>query len=97
MDDERPTVSTASPAGEPTRRYDLPRLGLLVGLLVVSLPFLMMSVMMMGMGWMGPPMQAQMGGPFPGFFPLVGFVGFLVVVGVLYGTFRLSGAARARV
>ncbi len=97
MDDERPAVSTASPAGEPPRRYDLPRLGLLVGLLVVSLPFLMMSVMMMGMGLMGPPMRAPMGGPFPGFFPLVGFVGFLVVVGVLYGTVRLSGATRARV
>lgn len=90
MSNEPQNVQTANPSRRAAGPQSPVRFALVIGLLVVSLPFLMMSFMMMGMGLMGPPMQGGMTGPFPGFFPIVGFLALVIVVGVLYGVYRIS-------
>lgn len=98
MSSERPDVSTVNSSDERTETLPVPRWVVVVGLLVVSLPLLMMSFMMlvmgwMGwMGWMGPPMHGMMAGSDPGVFRVVGFVPLLLVLGVTYGGYRLSVA-----
>lgn len=90
MSNEPQDVQTANPAGRSDGVYSPIRIALVFGLLVVSLPFLMMSVMMMGMGSMDPPMQTGMTGQIQVIFPILGLLAFLVLVGVLDRAYRLS-------
>lgn len=92
MSSERPDVSTVNSSDERTETLPVPRWVVVVGLLVVSLPLLMMSFMMLIMGWMGPPTHGMMAGSDPGVFRVVGFVPLLLVLGVTYGGYRLSMA-----
>lgn len=89
MSNETQYVRTTNPPRRANGKHSPFRFALVFGLLVVSLPFLMMSFVMMGMGLMNPPMQGGMVGPATGFFPLVGFLAFVIVVGVLSGVYRL--------
>lgn len=96
MSNEPQNVQTANSPRRAVGSYSPARFALIFGLIVVSLPFLMMSIMMVGMGWMGSPMHGGMAGPITGFFPIVGFLTFVVFVGVLYGVYRVSAIAAAQ-
>lgn len=59
-------------------------------LIVVAIPFVMMSLMMLGMGLFGPAMHGSMGGLGPDGVWVLGFVPFLVVVLAIYGVYKLA-------
>lgn len=90
MSNEPQDVQTANPSRRSDRAYSPVRIALVFGLLFVSLPFLMMTVMMMGMGSMGTSMQSGMTGQVQVIFPIVGLLAFLGLVGVLDRAYRLS-------
>lgn len=89
MNSEQPDVSTVDSSDERATALPIPRWVVVVVLLVVSLPLLMMSFVMLVMGWMGPPMYGWMAGSGPGVFRVVGLVPLLLVLGVTYGGYRL--------
>lgn len=91
MSTETDAPTTESP-DESARTVSVPRWAVVGGLVVVSLPLLMMASMMLAMGWLGPPMHEGMAGPDPGFLRVAGFVPLLVVLGVTYGGYRLVTA-----
>lgn len=91
MSNELSDVPAANPPSDPSRTHPILRVGVLVGIFIVSLPFLMM----MGMGLMGQPMQSGMAGPVQGILPVVGFLLFIVLIGVLYGAFRVTATEKS--
>lgn len=90
---ERPNVQTGASSSEPTTVLSVPPWLIAAVLLVVAVPFLMMAVMMFGMGVTGSGMYGAMGGPGPGVFWWAEFVPLLVAIGVMYGAYRLAGRA----
>lgn len=90
MSNEPHDVQTANPSRRAAGSDSPLRFVLVFGLLIVSLPFLMMLLMMMGMGWVGPPMHGGMAGQAPRILPVLGFLAFVFLVGVLYAAYRLS-------
>lgn len=96
MNTESSEEQTAPTLRTTTESRSLLGVALFVGLLVVSLPFLMMSTMMVGMAWMDPAMHGGMDVPAAGVFPVVGLLGFVVLGGVFYGVFRLLSVPDVR-
>lgn len=89
MSSEQPGVPAVDSSDDPATGVRIPRWVVVAVLLVVSVPLLMMASMMLMMGWFGLPMHGGMAGADPGIFRIVGFVPLLLVVGGLYGGYRL--------
>lgn len=92
------TMSRDHPDGrttpaEPSRQtLTIPRWAGIAAALVLLLPVLFMSTMMLVVGWFGPPLPGGMAPFDPGLFRLVGSIPVLLVLGVLYGVYRLAAA-----
>lgn len=95
MTTKPPDAQTTTPSRRITESTSYGSYALLLGVLVVSLPFLMMLIMMLVMGWMRPMMPGGIAMPV-GFFAIVGFVGFIVLGGVWYGAYRLVSTDEVR-
>lgn len=81
---ERTSVQTGASTNDTTTELGVPRWLLVALLLVLSLPFLMMAVMMLGMGLFGPPMHGAMGGDGHMTAWWLGVVPLLLVLATLY-------------
>lgn len=89
MSGNHPERTTVNSTGKQTSGLSIPRWVAVVGVLIVSLPFLMMSSMMLMMGWIDPAMGREMAGAPASFFRIAGFVPLLLVLAVLYSVSRL--------
>ena len=89
MNSEHPERQTDTSTSNAPQALVIPRWAIITVLLILSLPLLMMSSMMLTMGWMGPPMQGGMTGVDPDLFRVVGFIPLLLGIGILYGVYRL--------
>lgn len=92
MNSEHPDTQAANPADKPVHTLSIPRWAAIAAALVVLLPVLAMSSMMLMMGWFGPPMHGGMAASDLGIFRVVGVIPLLLVLGVMYGPYRLSRA-----
>lgn len=68
----------------------VPKWLLIAVLIVVAIPFLMMSLMMLGMGLFGPAMHGGVVGHGPDGVWVLGFVPVLVVGLAIYGVYKLA-------
>lgn len=73
-----------------SRSMSIAQWAVIAGVFVLLLPALFMSLMMLGMAWFGPPMHGGMGASGLGLFRVVGVIPLLLVLGVMYGAYRLS-------
>lgn len=88
---ERSNVQTGASSNDPTGGLYVPR-WLLVGVLVVvGLPFILMTVMMLGMGLFVPVMHGGVAGPGSGMYWFAAFVPALLVVVFTYVVYRFAG------
>lgn len=88
---ERSNVQTGASSNDPTGGLYVPRWLLVAVLVVVALPFIMMGVMMLGMGLFGPVMHGGVAGPGSGMYWFAAFVPALLVLVLMYGVYRLAG------
>lgn len=92
MSREHPERQTANPADNPAPALSIPRWAVIATALIVLLPILIMASMMLMMGWVGLPMHGGMAGSGQGLFPVVGGIPLLLVLGAMYGVYRLYAA-----
>ena len=92
MGSEHPDRQSTTPADEPSKALSVPRWAVITVLLVLFLPVLIMSSMVLVVGSFGPPMHGGMATYTPGIFPVIGVIPPLLVLGVIYGVYRLYAA-----
>ena len=92
MGSEHPDRQPTTPADKSSRALSIPRWAVIAALLILSLPVLIMSSMMLVMGSLGPPMHGGMAVSALGIVPVLGVIPLLLVLGVIYGVYRLSRA-----
>ena len=92
MSNEHTNRQTATPAHKSSQVLAIPRWAVIAALLILLMPALIMSSMMLMMVWFGPSMHDGMAAFGPGLFSIVGVVPLLLVLGVIYGMYRLSVA-----
>lgn len=92
MSSKQQNIGPPDSTDETAQALGVPRWVIVAVLLILSLPLLLMSSMMLAMGWFGPPMHGGMMSPTPGVFRIVGFIPLLLVLGMIYGVYRLSAA-----
>lgn len=91
MKNDHPDNQTANHTDTPAKTLSIPRWVAIAALLIVLLSAVTMSIMMLVMGWGDPPMHHGMIGSGSILFPIAGILPGLVVLGVVYGVYRLYG------
>lgn len=84
------TGSQTPPVDKPSGSVSIPRWAVIAAALILLLPAVFMSVMMLGTAWLGSPMHGGMDASGLGLFRFVGVIPVLLVLGVMYGLYRLS-------
>ena len=92
MGSEHPDRQPTTLADKSSQALSIPRWAVLTALLILLLPVLIMSSMMLMMGLLGPPMHGGMATSALGIFPVLGVIPLLLVLGVIYGVYRLYTA-----
>lgn len=92
MSSEQEEIGPPNSSDETAQALGVPRWAIVAVLVILSLPLLIMSSMIFVMGWFGPPMHGGMMNPNLGVFRIVGFIPLLLLLGMIYGVYRLSAA-----
>ena len=88
MTNEHPDRQTPNSDDETTQALSVPRWAVIATFLIVLLPVLIMSSMMVVMGWVGPLMPGGMAASGPALFPVIGVISLLLVLGVVSSVYR---------
>lgn len=88
---KRSNLQTGASPPDPIGGLNVPRWLLVAMLVIVALPFIMMAVMMLGMGLFGPAMHGGVAGHGSGLYWFAALVPVLMVLVLMYGLYRLVG------